>query len=125
MNYMNSYPKILGTIFVLTTVMTMSPFLFSIQANAIDIDFDDFKCIAMVGQNVSCDEDNSVTQTTNNIDNSNQDNDVNITDSFNPVTAFVNVCGDNVGGSTSLNSTVTCTIDSDVSNGGPSTLGLS
>lgn len=122
---MNSYSKILGTIFVLTTVMTMSPFLFSIQANAIDFDFDDFKCIAMVGKNVSCDEDNSVTETTNNIDNSNQDNDVNITDSFNPVTAFVNVCGDNEGEVTSLNNTVTCTIDGDVSNGGPSTLGLS
>jgi hypothetical protein len=107
---MNSYPKILGTIFVLTTVMTMSPFLINIQANAIDIDFDDFKCIAMVGQNVSCDE----------------DNDVNITDSFNPVTTPVQICGNNFGGSTSINDTSTCSMgDIDVSNGSPSTLGLS
>lgn len=109
MNYMNSYPKTLGTIFVLTTVMTISPFLIDIQANAIDIDFDDFKCIAMVGQNVSCDE----------------DNDVNITDSFNPVTTPVQICGNSVE-STSINNTSTCTMgDIDVSNGSPSTLGLS
>lgn len=106
---MNSYPKILGTIFVLTAVMTISPFLINIQANAIDIDFDDFKCIAMIGQNVSC----------------NEDNDVNITDSFNPITAPIQFCGNN-DGSTSINNTSTCTMgDIDVSNGSPSTLGLS
>ena len=106
---MISYPKTLGTIFVLTTVMAISPFLINIKANAIDIDFDDFKCIAMIGQNISC----------------NEDNDVSITDSFNPITAPIQFCG-NTEGSTAINNTSTCTQgDIEVSNGSPSTLGLS
>ena len=106
---MNSYPKTLRTIFVLTTIMAISPFLINIQANAIDIDFDDFKCIAMIGQNVSCNEDNNVS----------------IADSFNPIIAPIQVCGNN-DGSTSINNTSTCTQGGiDVSNGSPSTLGLS
>jgi len=88
------------------------------SANAFDLDLADLKCFGVANY---CDNniDNSV------IDNSSQDNDVNITDSFNPVTIPVNVCGDNEG-STSTNNSVICTIsDVDVSNGSPSTLDLS
>lgn len=126
---MNSYLIILGTFFGLFLVLIMSPFLNKMQANALDFDFNDFKCIAMVGQNVSCDEDNGVTQTTTNIDNSNtdnsQDNDVNITDSFNPT----NICGNNAAEgtnaiATSSNSSVICNnnLESDIP---PSTISFS
>lgn len=77
-----------------------------------------FKCFGMFN---SCDNniDNSVT------DISSQDNDVNITDSFNHVTVPGQICGNCVE-STSINDTSTCTIgDTDISNGSPSTLGLS
>jgi hypothetical protein len=103
------------------------------SVNALDFDVSDFKCIAPVGNigdNI-CSEDNSVTQETNNIDNSvtdnsvdnsdnSQDNDVTISDSFNPS----NTCGNNSAEGTFSNNTLTCSVDID-SEIAPSTLGLS
>lgn len=75
MNYMNSSPKIIRTIFVvIVTIMGFTPLLSNTQqqlANALDFDISDFKCITAVGNigNNICSEDNSVdNSTTNNID---------------------------------------------------------
>ncbi|WP_161486366.1 hypothetical protein [Candidatus Nitrosocosmicus hydrocola] len=69
MNNMNSHSKLLGTIFVTVAVLAgFTPTLGNL-ANAIDINNVDFHCIANFAPN-GCNEDNSVTQTTNNVDNS-------------------------------------------------------
>ena len=66
---MNSFSKLLGTIFAAVAVITgFAPTLGNL-ASAIDIDDVDFHCIANFAPD-SCNQDNSVTQTTNNIDNS-------------------------------------------------------
>jgi hypothetical protein len=86
--------------------------------------------VGNIGDNI-CSEDNSVTQDTNNIDNSvtdnsvdnsdnSQDNDVTISDSFNPR----NTCGNNSAEGTFSNNTLTYSIDIN-SEIAPSTLGLS
>jgi hypothetical protein len=117
MNNMNLHQKIIGTISVFSILLVLiTGFASSIfsSVNALDFDVSDFKCIAAVGNmgdNI-CSEDNS--------DNS-QDNDVTISDSFNP--NVTQICGNN-DGSTSINNTSTCTID--IGNSiAPSTLGLS
>ena len=129
MNTMNSHSKRIGTIFVFSILLVLisgfAPSIF-INVNALDFDVSDFECIAPVGNigdNI-CSEDNSVTQETNNVDNSvtdNSDHSVTISDSFNP--NVTQTCGNN-DGSTSINNTSTCTIDIGTSIA-PSTLGLS
>jgi hypothetical protein len=133
---MNLHQKIIGTISVFSILLVLiigfSSSIFS-SVNGLDFDVSDFKCIAPVGNigdNI-CSEDNSVTQETNNIDNSvtdnsvdnsdnSQDNDVTISDSFNPS----NTCGNNSAEGTFSNNTLTCSIDIN-SEIAPSTLGLS
>ena len=136
MNNMNLHQKIIGTISVFSILLVLiTGFASSIfsSVNALDFDVSDFKCIAPVGNigdNI-CSEDNSVTQETNNIDNSvtdnsvdnsdnSQDNDATISDSFNPS----NTCGNNSAEGTFSNNTLTCSIDIN-SEIAPSTLGLS
>ncbi|HYF98469.1 MAG TPA: hypothetical protein VD815_00100 [Candidatus Saccharimonadales bacterium] len=120
---MNSDNKTINTIFLGFLVVSFAGvanlatgiFPLTQSANAIDVDLADFKCFGMFN---SCDNniDNSVTD---NSDNS-QDNDVNITDSFNPV----QVCGNNVQ-STIVNNTSTSTCEIGVPDFAPSTIGLS
>jgi hypothetical protein len=133
MNNMNLHQKIIGTISVFSIVLVLitgfSPSIFS-SVNALDFDVSDFKCIAPVGNigdNI-CSEDNSVTQETNNVDNSitdNSDHSTTISDSFNPT----NTCGNNSAEGTNATatfsgSTVTC--NNDFGSGiAPSTLGIS
>lgn len=66
---MNSHSKLLVTIFVAVAVVTgFAPTIGNV-ASAIDIDNVDFHCIANFAPD-GCNQDNSVTQTTNNVDNS-------------------------------------------------------
>ena len=69
---MNSHTQVLGTIFVVMVTTTMGLGSVLTEANAMDFDVSDFKCIVLVGQqNNNCNEDNRLTQeTTNNLDNS-------------------------------------------------------
>lgn len=73
MKYMNSYPKILGTIFAIgILVIGIAPLINSNnQAVAFDFNVSDFNCIAVIGKD-NCNIDNSSTEvtTTNNVDNS-------------------------------------------------------
>ena len=84
MKYMNSYPKILGTIFiVMVTLVGISPFLSS--ANAMDVNFSDLQCIVQIGTvNNDCSHDNTeASTTTNNIDNPTINNNNSLTNSCN------------------------------------------
>jgi len=66
---MISYPKILGTMFACGIVLMAFAPMFNSLVNAADIDNVDFHCVANFAPN-GCNEDNSVTHTTNNVDNS-------------------------------------------------------
>ena len=133
MKNMNLHQKRIGTILVFSILLALvtgfAPSIF-VKVNALDFDVSDFECIAPVGNigDSICSEDNSVTQETNNVDNSvtdNSDHNTTISDSFNPT----NTCGNNSAEGTNAtatfsNSTVTCNIDFG-SGIAPSTLGLS
>ncbi len=69
LNHMNIQSKLLGTIFAAVAIFTSFAPTLSNLANAIDIDNVDFHCIANFAPD-GCNEDNSVTQTTNYVDNS-------------------------------------------------------
>jgi hypothetical protein len=107
---MNSDDKTIKIFFICFLVVTFAGMAYlatgispmTQSANAIDVDLTDFKCFGMFN---FCDNniDNSVTD---NSDNS-QDNDVTISDSFNP--SITQTCGNN-DGSTSTNNTSTCVI---------------
>lgn len=66
---MNSYSKLLGTIFAAVAIIASIATTLDNLANAIDIGNVDFHCIANFAPD-GCNQDNSVTQTTNNVDNS-------------------------------------------------------
>lgn len=135
MNNMNSHSKRIGTIFVFSILLVLvsgfAPSMF-INVNALDFDVSDFECIAPVGNigdNI-CSEDNSVTQETNNVDNSvtdNSDDDTTISDSFN--TSFTQTCGNNSASENSsvvaTGNNVTCEIANGVPAIAPSTLSFS
>lgn len=89
---MNSYEKISGTILLVIVSLTGMIPVFT-QANAMNFDPADFKCIAMIGQNISCDEDNSITEetTTTNVDNSTTTNNYDYR-TYNVNTTLVDSC---------------------------------
>lgn len=103
MNNMNSYSKILGTIFAFgVIVMTFAPNL-NTMVKAVDIDLSDFECIAPVGNigNNICSEDNSSNKetTTDNVDNSTTNIDKNIINNIdNRTSNIVNTVSDSCNG---------------------------